>query len=127
MKSRLQVLVVLLFIGIAGAVFVFSGKNEGKETGLKVVEDISQGSANYSKSGYDKTADLTDVDNKKEEFAKNGQGKSVDIQPTGEESPNVVTGKIFVHVCGAVRREGVYELSPDARVVDAIRAESSPP
>ena len=122
MKSRLQVLVVLLFIGIAGAVFVFSGKNEGKETGLKVVEDISQGSANYSKSGYDKTADLTDVDNKKEEFTKNGRGKSVDIQPTGEESQNVGAGRIFVHVCGAVRREGVYELSPDARVVDAIRA-----
>ena len=122
MKSRLQVLVVLLFIGIAGAVFVFSGKNEGKETGLEVVEDMSSGSANYSRSGYDKTADLTDVDNKKEEFTKNGQGKSVDIQPTGEESPNVGTGRIFVHVCGAVRREGVYELSPDARVVDAIRA-----
>lgn len=122
MKSRLQVLVVLLFIGIAGAVFVFSGKNEGKETGLEVVEDISQGSANYSESGYDKTAASTLVDNKKEEFAKNGQSKSVDIQPTGEESPNVGTGRIFVHVCGAVRKEGVYELSPDARVVDAIRA-----
>ena len=122
MKSRLQVLVVLLFIGIAGAVFVFSGKNEGKETGLKVVEDISQGSANYSKSGYDKTADLTDVDNKKEEFTKNSRGKSADIQPTGEESPNAGAGRIFVHVCGAVKKEGVYELSPDARVVDAIRA-----
>ena len=122
MKSRLQLLVVLLFIGIAGAVFVFSGKNEGKETGLKVVEEISQSSANYSKSGYDKTADLTDVDNKKEEFTKNGQGKSADIQPTAEETSNVGTGRIFVHVCGAVRREGVYELSPDARVVDAIRA-----
>ena len=122
MKSRLQVLVVLLFIGIAGAVFMFFGKNEGKETGLKVVEDISQGSADYSKSGHDKTADLTDVDNKKEEFTKNRQGKSLDIQPTAEESPNVGTGRIFVHVCGAVRREGVYELSPDARVVDAIRA-----
>ena len=122
MKSRLQVLVVLLFIGIAGAVFMFSGKNEGKETGLKVVEDISQGSANYSKSGYDKTADLTDVDNKKEEFTKNGQGKSADIQPTAEESLDAGSGRIFVHVCGAVRREGVYELPPDARVVDAIRA-----
>ena len=122
MKSRLQVLVVLLFIGIAGAVFMFSGKNEGKETGLKVVEDISQGSANYSESGYDKTEASTLVDNKKEAFAKNSRGKSVDIQPTGEESPNAGAGRIFVHVCGAVKKEGVYELSPDARVVDAIRA-----
>ena len=122
MKSRLQVLVVLLFIGIAGAVFVFSGKNEGKETGLEVVEDMSSGSVNYSKSGYEETATSTLVDNKKEAFAKNGQGKSADVQPTGEESPNVGTGRIFVHVCGAVKKEGVYELSPDARVVDAIRA-----
>ena len=122
MKSRLQVLVVLLFIGIAGAVFVFSGKNEGKETGLEVVEDMSSGSANYSRSGYDKTVDSTLVDNKKEEFTKNSRGKSADVQPTGEDSPNAGAGRIFVHVCGAVRREGVYELSPDARVVDAIRA-----
>ena len=122
MKSRLQVLVVLLFIGIAGAVFVFSGKNEGKETGLEVVEDISQDSVNYSRSGYDKTEASALVDNKKEEFAKNGRGKSADVQPTGEESPNAGAGRIFVHVCGAVKKEGVYELSPDARVVDAIRA-----
>lgn len=122
MKSRLQVLVVLLFIGIAGAVFVFSGKNEGKETGLEVVEDMSSGSANYSRSGYDKTVDSTLVDNKKEEFTKNSRGKSADVQPTGEESPNAGAGRIFVHVCGAVKKEGVYELSPDARVVDAIRA-----
>ena len=122
MKSRLQVLVVLLFIGIAGAVFVFSGKNEGKETGLEVVEDMSSGSANYSRSGYDKTVDSALVDNKKEALAKNGQGKSADVQPTGEESPNAGAGRIFVHVCGAVKKEGVYELSPDARVVDAIRA-----
>ena len=122
MKSRLQVLVVLLFIGIAGAVFMFSGKNEGKETGLKVVEDMSSGSANYSRSGYDKTVDSTLVDNKKEEFTKNSRGKSADVQPTGEESPNAGAGRIFVHVCGAVKKEGVYELSPDARVVDAIRA-----
>ena len=122
MKSRLQVLVVLLFIGIAGAVFVFSGKNEGKETGLEVVEDMSSGSVNYSKAGYEETATSTLVDNKKEAFAKNGQGKSVDTQPTGEESPNAGAGRIFVHVCGAVKKEGVYELSPDARVVDAIRA-----
>ena len=122
MKSRLQVLVVLLFFGIAGAVFVFSGKNEGKETGLEVVEDMSSGSANYSRSGYDKTVDSALVDNKKEEFTKNSRGKSADVQPTGEESPNAGAGRIFVHVCGAVKKEGVYELSPDARVVDAIRA-----
>ena len=29
---------------------------------------------------------------------------------------------IFVHVCGAVKRPGVYELNADARVCDAIKA-----
>lgn len=29
---------------------------------------------------------------------------------------------IFVHVCGAVKRPGVYELETDARVCDAIKA-----
>jgi len=55
-------------------------------------------------------------------MSKNSRGKSADVQPTGEESPNAGAGRIFVHVCGAVKKEGVYELSPDARVVDAIRA-----
>lgn len=35
-----------------------------------------------------------------------------------EQSQNT----IFVHVCGAVKRPGVYELTPDARVCDAIKA-----
>ncbi len=29
---------------------------------------------------------------------------------------------IFVHVCGAVKEEGIYELSADARIFDAIEA-----
>ncbi|MFA4966967.1 MAG: ComEA family DNA-binding protein [Candidatus Margulisiibacteriota bacterium] len=32
------------------------------------------------------------------------------------------SGGLIVHVCGAVKREGVYELSAGDRVIDAVRA-----
>ena len=41
MKSRLQLLVVLLFIGIAGVIFVFSGGGNETSSGLEIVDDIS--------------------------------------------------------------------------------------
>ena len=153
MKSRLQLLVVLLFIGIAGFVFVFSGKNDEKDSGLMVVEDISSrdgesleevlptGGERYSpnepsvtkeaeptgnalendrRPGMDKTSDLKKETAGKEALTKNDNkltnGQSV------EDKANLKSERIFVHVCGAVLKEGVYELPSDARVVDAIRA-----
>lgn len=41
-----------------------------------------------------------------------------------EPSLDVVANHIFVHVCGAVKRPGVYELDEGARVCDAINAAS---
>lgn len=39
------------------------------------------------------------------------------VQPKGDQMPRAATE---VHVCGAVRREGVYKLKPGDRVIDAI-------
>lgn len=41
--------------------------------------------------------------------------------PTAQQS-SAASGPVIVHVSGAVRREGVHELSPGSRVVDAIEA-----
>lgn len=43
-------------------------------------------------------------------------------QPTGDShKEESAEAKIFVHVCGAVITPGVYEISEDARVFDAIK------
>ena len=39
-----------------------------------------------------------------------------------EESTVTETATVYVHVCGAVKTAGVYELPADARVFEAIRA-----
>ena len=45
--------------------------------------------------------------------------QTADINSSANE-----TSTIFVHVCGAVKRPGVYELDEGARVCDAINAAS---
>jgi competence protein ComEA len=39
------------------------------------------------------------------------------VQPKGDQMPRSAT---MVHVCGAVRREGVYKLKPGDRILDAV-------
>lgn len=41
--------------------------------------------------------------------------------PVANETTSAATA-LYVHVCGAVRRPGVYELAPGSRIVDAIDA-----
>ncbi|MGP1611869.1 MAG: helix-hairpin-helix domain-containing protein [Catonella sp.] len=101
MKSRLQLIVVLLFVGIAGLIFVFSGKNVENPSELEVVE--SEEEQEISK------VDINSSVNEKTELQQ-------------EEIVEKLQSKIFVHICGEVKKEGVYQVESDARIVDAINA-----
>ena len=116
MKSRLQLLVVLLFIGIAGVIFVFSGGGNEDSTGLEIVEDISDNKSGSIVDIKSSTAE-TDKDSPKE--AKSDNLKKEGLQGNEKLKENQ---KIFIHICGAVKNEGVYQVEADARVVDVIKA-----
>ena len=116
MKSRLQLLVVLLFIGIAGVIFVFSGGGNEDSTGLEIVEDISDNKSGSIVDIKSSTAE-TDKDSPKE--AKSDNLKKEGLLGNEKLKEN---RKIFIHICGAVKNEGVYQVEADARVVDVIKA-----
>ena len=116
MKSRLQLLVVLLFIGIAGVIFVIHGRGNENTQGLEVALDTSDS----------KSADTVDTESLIPEKGKqlHDGNKSYNSKTADKENSSTAkeNRKIFVHVCGAVKNEGVYQVEADARVVDAIKA-----
>ena len=116
MKSRLQLLVVLLFIGIAGVIFVFSGGGDEASTGLEIVDDIS-GNKSGSIVDIESSAAEAEKDSQREEKSDNLKKESLQADENLKENR-----KIFIHVCGAVKNEGVYQVEADARVVDVIKA-----
>ena len=77
MKSRLQLLVVLLFIGIAGVIFVFSGGGNEDSTGLEIVEDISD---NKSGSIVDIKSSSAETDKDSPKEAKSDNLKKEGLQ-----------------------------------------------
>lgn len=95
MGSRMKLLIILLFIGITGTLFLTKKFSQAKQEKINFLEIQEE---NSLKTG-EAEADFSTV--RKEE----------------EPSQKV----IFVHVCGAVKKEGVYELKEGDRVVDAIK------
>lgn len=101
MKSRLHLIAVLLFIGIAGFIFLFLVKKDSEN---QTVVEV----------GEEKVSKTSGVNLKSEK-----RTSSDFISSEGAVKPK---SKIYVHVCGEVKKEGVYKIKNDGRVVDAIRA-----
>lgn len=61
---------------------------------------------------------------------RSGSGASVEITQRGSQAANTQTAEqqesVFVHVAGAVRNPGLYELDAGARAYDAIQAAGGP-
>lgn len=118
MKSRLQLLVVLLFIGTAGIIFILSGKNTentDNAAGLEVVEDVGKDSG-YNSGTNVSASEPASSEKDNNRFENKTDGVSKDEKKIEEKVD------IFVHVCGAVNKEGVYQVKEGSRVVDAIKA-----
>ena len=113
MKSRLQLIVVLLFIGTAGIIFMLSGRTTQSNDNSVDLEVVEGDEANYS-------TDITSQMMKSEivHQNENSQQEEEIKNENNPENPEI----IFVHVCGAVKKEGVYQVINSARVVDAIKA-----
>ncbi len=87
MRSRLHLLVVVLLIGAAGFLFIFTGQKKEAESAYVLEVENTEGGQSTEETVYVPTM-----------------------------------ASIFVHVCGKVKNEGVYELKPESRVEDAIKA-----
>jgi hypothetical protein len=113
MKSRLQLIVVLLFIGTAGIIFMLSGRTTQSNDNSVDLEVVEGDEANYS---TDITSQLM-----KSEIVHQNENSQQEEEIKNENNPENPE-MIFVHVCGAVKKEGVYQVINSARVVDAIKA-----
>ena len=113
MKSRLQLIVVLLFIGTAGIIFMLSGRTTQSNDNSVDLEVVEVDEANYS---TDITSQLM-----KSEIVHQNENSPQEEEIKNENNPENPE-MIFVHVCGAVKKEGVYQVINSARVVDAIKA-----
>lgn len=113
MKSRLQLIVVLLFIGTAGIIFILSGRTTQSNDNSVDLEVVEGDEANYS----------TDITSQmmKSEIVHQNENSQQEEEIKNENNPENPE-MIFVHVCGAVKKEGVYQVINSARVVDAIKA-----
>lgn len=95
MGSRMKIVLILLVIGITGTIFVFHKRSEAS----RPVENFLH--SEVETDGFENLTDMTETKEKSEADEKK-------------------EAKIFVHVCGAVKKEGVYELKEGSRVIDAL-------
>ncbi|HEX3077486.1 MAG TPA: helix-hairpin-helix domain-containing protein [Lachnospiraceae bacterium] len=138
-KKLIKAVVTVLLIGIAGILYYFSGDSNA-DSGIVLANDVEERDYLQSDDGNDShTKEKTEqvkgqiqntdiqqssqtqdslVDQVKESMV-GESNEQEEQQPNGQPSEEAV---IFVHVCGQVKKAGVYKISKDSRVSDAIEA-----
>lgn len=106
-KKRWSVIAALLFICICGIFSIRTGKDSDS---VRLPDGQADLSGESSESDEGKITENT--------------GGTVEKADEAEAADSVkeTVSVVVVHVCGAVRQEGVYELPVGARVADAIEA-----
>lgn len=102
MKKELRYFAVLLFIGIAGFIFLVSGRKSE-------VQYIDKESA---------ASEITSKASSVTEPSDTATKEAVSAVPDKSAERKI----LCVYVCGMVKNEGVYELYEGARVISAVKA-----
>lgn len=106
---------VKIVISVIAAVVLLCGCKREKQT-VFTETVYASGSSGYSVSGG------APGENSSEEEDGNGDTRQLSGQEILYEDQHEHVETICVFVCGAVNREGVYELPESARVIDAVEA-----
>ncbi len=107
----------IIFVVAAGIFYLCAVKKSGEGNGVEVVLQSEEGTQNGGMGGLRDTADRQKTGNLGE-IAEVGkivnQGKS-------EDTKEIQSGEmVYVHVCGAVNKPGVYALPAGSRTADAV-------
>lgn len=105
-KHRVSVAATLIFVCILGVVYVFSGRYGGRQSDGKTDDRFED----MAETGVESdTESDTKIQGEKPELSEEMETESENQQ-------------IVVHVCGAVECPGVYMLSVNSRIKDAVDA-----
>ena len=104
-KQKRTVLLAMIFVVICGLAYVILRMGTGKTAGL-VLETKREMQVSEPKDGTLREETAREAESGKDDFA--------------EATP--VTEVSVVHVCGAVKQEGVYSLPEGSRITDAVAA-----
>ena len=94
-QNIIKVITIGVFVCVAGLFFYFN-QNQQEESAKEVL--------------------ITSED------AQESQNSTIENTPEKAETGKEKKKSIFVHICGAVKKAGVYELKEGSRICDAIKA-----
>lgn len=113
-KQRMKLIVAVCFVAVCGMVYL--GMHYGsRRSEQPVFEKASTGSALTVEAGGEESA-VSRTEKEMQTERPVASGKTPEATAADETKP------VYVHVCGAVVKEGVYSLPEGSRVTDCIAA-----